>query len=245
MTQAAVAPSDTLSIPRVGWDEHHARMVDNWTIDETPHVSIIAPTGNGKTVLVMDGLMKALRDEKVAYLDVKGWDKEINRHALHHVRRFPTRVERRWKYGNDTPQHFHFLAVDGPETDKFIARCYAEGQWSVILDEERAITDSHPSLGLKGRIDQLRLRGRGRVCVIACTQAPRWVVSSFYEQASHLYIGRIDDKRARRRLQEIGGDTDTIDEVVSGLGRYEYLYIGPLAEDGRRIMEVTKTPYNG
>jgi hypothetical protein len=110
----------------------------------------------------------------------------------------------------------------------------------LILDEERAITDRHPQLGLLSYVEKYRQRGRGRMSVIGATQAPRFVASSFYEQASHLYIARVEDKRARRRLQEIGGDTDKIDSVVSQLARHEFLYIGPLGAQGSRIMEVTK-----
>jgi hypothetical protein len=215
-------------------------MVDAWTIHETPHVSIIAPNGNGKTYLELNGLLPALRDEQVVFLDVKGWDTEINRHRLRRIRRLPTRIERNWRDTAPYARHYVFRANDSVETAKLLEKCYAEGGWTIVLDEERAITDRHPSLGLNAQIEKYRLRGRGRVCLIAGTQAPRWVASSFYEQAHHLYIARIEDKRARRRLQEIGGNSEVIDSVVANLGRYEYLYIGPLQEDGRRIMEVTK-----
>lgn len=235
------APSG--SVRRVPWNEHHATMVQDWTLEETPHVSIISPTGNGKTVLITQGLMPALRDEQVIFFDVKGWDGEINGVQMRRIKRYPTRVERNFRNREPMSHWYLFRATDNVETERIINRAYSEGGFTLIFDEERAITDRHPSLGLAATVEMARLRGRGRVSVIGSTQAPRFVSSSFYEQASHMYIGRIEDRRARKRLQEIGGNTDVIEDVVSQLGRYEFLYIGPLDESGSRVMEVTKVPY--
>ena len=233
--------SDTVC--RVTWQQHHAEMVQDWTLEDTPHVSIISPTGNGKTVLITQGLMPALRDEQVIFFDVKGWDGEINGVQMRRIKRFPTRVERNFRNKEPMSHWYLYRATDNVETARIISRAYQEGSFTLIFDEERAITDRHPSLGLGSLVEMTRLRGRGRVSVIGSTQAPRFVASSFYEQASHMYIGRIEDRRARKRLQEIGGNTDVIEGIVSRLGRYEFLYIGPLDESGSRVMEVTKVPY--
>jgi hypothetical protein len=215
-------------------------MVQDWTIDETPHVSMIAPTGSGKTILMTKGLMPAMRDDPVLYFDVKGWDANINKLGMRRVKRFPTRFERNMRDTAPQAQWYHYRATDSVDTARMMERAYAEGGWTMILDEERAMTDRHPNLGLMALVEKYRMRGRGRVTVISATQAPRFVASSFYEQASHLYIARVEDKRARRRLQEIGGNSDVIDRVVSQLPRYHFLYIGPLGAQGSRIMEVTK-----
>jgi hypothetical protein len=241
VTSVAALPTSQQSVvPYVPWAEHHRAMVDNWTIEDTPHVSMIAPTGSGKTILMTRGLMPALTDEQVLYFDVKGWDENINRLHMRRVRRFPTKFERNMRDTEPQAKWYVYRANDSVDTGQMMERAYAEGGWTMILDEERAMTDRHPNLGLMPLIEKYRMRGRGRVSVISATQAPRFVASSFYEQASHLYIARVEDKRARRRLQEIGGDTDKIDQVVSQLARHEFLYIGPLGAQGSRIMEVTK-----
>lgn len=240
MTVAALEPASTTTVPFVPWADHHRAMVEDWTLDETPHVSIIAPTGSGKTVLMGKGLLPALREDQLLYFDVKGWDKEINKLGMRRVKRFPTRLERNMRDTAPQAKWYLYRANDSVDTARVMERAYAEGGWTLVLDEERAMTDNHPSLGLKAYIEKYRMRGRGRVTVIAATQAPRFVASSFYEQASHLYIARVEDKRARRRLQEIGGNSELIDRVVSQLPRYHFLYIGPLGAQGSRIMEVTK-----
>lgn len=216
-------------------------MVEQWTLDGTPHVSCIAPTGGGKSFLMYRGLMPSLKDEQVMVIDVKGWDDEINgaiaRDELHKVKKFPGRLKRRY---DDPPNHYVYLARDNVDTAHIMEACYNEGDWTLFLDEERAVTDRHPSLGLSALVEKYRLRGRGRMTVVAGTQAPRFVVSSFYDQASHLYLARLEDKRSRRRLQEIGGNSEIIDQTVARLKRYEFLYVGPLTEHGSRLMEVIK-----
>lgn len=241
LSESAQRASQYTRVPIVAWADHHARMVDNWEQGSTPHVSIVSPTGNGKSYLVGRGLVPALRTEQVMTFDVKGWDEEINRLGFRTVRKFPTRLERKLRDSDrDYSRCYRYLATDSAATQAMIEKCYAEGNWTLIFDEERALTDRPPSLGLSGVVEKMRLRGRGRVSVIAGTQAPRYVVSSFYDQASHLYLARLEDARTRKRLEEIGGNFDVIEPIVSSIGRYEYLYIGPLTERGTRRMEIVK-----
>lgn len=231
------------SVRAVPWKEHHEAMVEQWDLDHHPHISIIGTTGSGKTVLLVDGLLPALRKEQVLVVDSKGWDPEINKIGMREVtaERFPNKMTRRYVHGDGDMAHWYrYDARNRAETEKVFNRIVDEGQWTLALDETRAITDREPSLQLAAQVDAIWLRGRRRVSLIAMTQAPRFVPASFYEQASHLYIGHIEDERAQKRLGEIGGDTSTIRDIVARLRRYEYLYIGPLGDDGRRIMEVTK-----
>lgn len=241
LSEGAQRASQYTRVPIVSWADHHARMTSNWDQGSTPHVSIVSPTGNGKSYLVGRGLIPALRDEQVMVFDVKGWDEELLRLRFRTVRKFPTRLERKLRDSDREYQRcYRYLATDAAATAGVVEKCYNEGNWTLIFDEERALTDRPPSLGLSGLVEKMRLRGRGRVSVVAGTQAPRYVVSSFYDQASHLYLARLEDARTRKRLQEIGGNFDVIDPIVSNLGRYEYLYIGPLTERGTRRMEITK-----
>lgn len=242
LSESAHSASEATRVPITRWADHHARMVDNWEQSSTPHVSIISPTGNGKSYLVGRGLIPALRDEQVMLLDAKGWDSEINRLGFRTVRKFPTQFERRLRDSDrEYSRCYRFMATDPVSTATLVEKCYNEGNWTIIFDEERAIADTPPEgLGLKGVIEKIRLRGRGRVSAISGTQAPRFVGSSFYDQASHLYLARLEDARTRKRLQEIGGNSKVIDYIVSRLGRYEYLYIGPLTERGVRRMEIVK-----
>jgi hypothetical protein len=51
-----------------------------------------------------------------------------------------------------------------------------------------------------------------------------------YSQPTHLYVGQILDGRRRDRLQEIGGDTPRIKEIVAKLDKHEFLFLGNKAQ---------------
>lgn len=232
----------TAQVERVDWHDHYLYMAEHWHAGE--HVSIVCQTGGGKTFLFMRGLAPLMEDEQLIIFDVKGDDPEINGPKIRHITHLPTRMEKRLLHGEKPrSQWYHYMASRQDDTRRFIDACYRQGHIALYFDEIRALTDKTPGLGLVSQIDAMWLRGRSReVTIIAGTQAPRFVPSSFYEQARHLYIGALLDRRAQRRLEEIGGDSDAIEDVVSHLALYEYLYIGPLKEDGQRVMQIVKVP---
>lgn len=228
-------------IARVSWESHAAYMAENWKAGE--HVSIISQNGGGKSFLFMHGLAPLIEDEQLIILDVKGDDPEINSSQARKITQLPNRLQKR-VHGDKPEGHwYHFMAIRQSETRTLLDAAYREGHMSLYFDEARALTDKTPGLGLSAQIDALWLRGRSReITVIAGTQAPRFVPSSFYEQARHLYIGTLLDRRAQQRLEEIGGNSDAVKAVVAGLALYEFLYIGKLQEDGTRTMEIVKVP---
>jgi hypothetical protein len=70
------------------------------------------------------------------------------------------------------------------------------------------------------------------------TQAPRWVPSSFYDQPSFVWIGRINDEVAHKRLREIGGLKRAHLPAIQNLKKREFLVIG----DGGDYTAITKLP---
>lgn len=235
-------PRDYEPIERVNWHDHYIYMAETWHAGE--HVSIVCQTGGGKSFLFVHGLAPLLEDEQVIVFDIKGDDPEINKLKLRKVTHLPSRLEKRLIHGEKPrSQWYHYLAFRQDDTRRMLDTCSRTGHMTLYFDEVRALTDKTPGLGLVSQIDAIWLRGRSReITVIAGTQAPRFVPSSFYEQARHLYIGSLLDRRAQRRLEEIGGDSDAIQDTVSTLALYEYLYIGPLKEDGKRVMQIVKVP---
>lgn len=108
-----------------------------------------------------------------------------------------------------------------------LERIYAEGDWVVILDETRAITDPRsPGLGLQPQVDRLWLRGRSRrICVVAGTQAPRWVPSSFYDQCQFVWCSRIRDEKAHIRMREIGSMTKEYIPQIAATRKRRWIYL--------------------
>lgn len=102
----------------------------------------------------------------------------------------------------------------------------------VVIDELYALTANRPpSLDLAPLVVKLWRKGRYRgLSVIALTQEPTWVPGEAYSQPTHIYVGQILDGRRRDRLQEIGGDTPRIKEVVAKLDEHEFLFLGNKAQ---------------
>jgi hypothetical protein len=237
----AIPDDDYPLIARVPWESHAAYMAENWRPGE--HVSIISQNGGGKSFLFMHGLAPLIEDEQMIIFDVKGDDPEINSEETRKITQLPNRLQKRIHGEKDRARWYHYMAVRQDDTRALLDGAYREGHMTLYFDETRALTDKTPGLGLSAQIDALWLRGRSReITVIAGTQAPRFVPSSFYEQARHLYIGTLLDRRAQQRLEEIGGNSDAVKDTVAGLALYEFLYIGKLQEDGTRRMEIVKVP---
>jgi hypothetical protein len=143
---------------------------------------------------------------------------------------------RRWKVsGKRRPfDQWYRINIDGQIDSRVRDRAkvrnalrtmYAEGNWVIFFDEIRDITDPRaPGLGLLPDVDVIYRKGRSRfVSIVGSTQAPRWVPSSFYDQASFAWIGRLRDESKQKRLLEIGGLSRKELPIVAQLQRREWL----------------------
>jgi hypothetical protein len=100
------------------------------------------------------------------------------------------------------------------------------GDWVLVLDEIRDLTDTKPpGLNLAPYVDRIYRKGRNkRIPIVAGTQSPAWVPSSFYTQASFAWIGHLRDEQRQKRLLEIGGLSKDAFPIVSALKRREWLF---------------------
>lgn len=199
----------------------------NWAQGE--HLSIIAPTGRGKTTIAVAGLLP-LWEYKII-LDGKGADPMLNA-AGKRVARYPSgilaRLDEAKSYviqpplGRATPDSTAAATFRDTMDEVWRGR-----NWTVYIDELRLFSD-RKYYDLGEDLDRLWLFGRSRgLTLIAGTQAPRFVPAAFYEQPRHFLISYVRDLRALKRLEEIGGDTDAIRQTVPDLEPFEFLYVGP------------------
>lgn len=216
------------SVSRVDWAELGPHIANKW--EQGEHITAIAKTGGGKSYLIRHGLMPMCRNDRICVIDCKGDDPTW--------RGFGTDVTALPRYRvRQGPEHYRLLVHDDradgrAQVHAAMERMYKQKEWIIVLDETRAVYDStDPGLGLRGQVERLWLRGRSReLTVIAGTQAPTWVPSSMYSQASHLFIGRILDRRARQRLREIGGNIDVLEHAIASLQPYEFVVVTDYGE---------------
>jgi hypothetical protein len=231
-----------LEIPRVPWETIRAELDESWVPLQAPHHSIVAMNGGGKSYFAMHGLMSMLPYDKVVIIDVKGDDPTLKGFGKP-VNELPHKVlielTRRKRVRKPGENHYRLLVNPNREAARkqvksVLERVWDEGKWFVFIDETRYLTDPRdPSLGVRSFVEQLWMRGRSReISIVAMTQAPRWVPSSFYDQPSYVWIGRVNDEEAQKRLREIGGLSKVHLPVIASLKKREFLLI---AEGGDRL----------
>lgn len=204
-------------------------------------MSILGPTGSGKTHLILKGLLPLWDDrehpkdaQRVLFLDAKERD-PILRGFAQEVDRFPSRADR--KFRSSRPWFRlkipSLLLGANRQEQRYVAynalrHLYHEGDWVLVIDEVRPLVN----LNLGDYLIELWERGRSaNVTVIAGTQAPRFLPGHLYDQPTHIFAGRSLDDRTRLRLREIGGKTDTIKAAVGSLQRHEFVYVNRELED--------------
>jgi hypothetical protein len=224
--------SHLISIPTRSWNQVIQRVDQLWKPEFAPHHSLFGQNGSGKTHLIVHGLLPLCLYDNVAIFDSKGDDPVLAASGARPVRALPGKF-RRSLDNNDERDGWYRIAIYDElaraqeQVGRALDTIYSEGNWIVVLDETRAISDPRsPGLGLQPQLDRLWLRGRSRrICVIAATQAPRWVPTSFYDQCQFAWSSRIRDDRAHQRIMEIGSMTRAHIPHIASIRKRRWLYM--------------------
>lgn len=229
---------------RKSWDEVSQDIYKQWRPKNAPHHSIISLTGGGKSYLYTRGLLPMRGWRRCLILDGKGDDDTLEGVGKR-VRQIPN--DDPWMRNRNKPDSLWYRLIIHDDYSRArdqvrdaLAHCYKQGNWTIFVDETRQLTDPRaPSYNLRSYVEQLWLRGRSRgVEVVGATQAPRWMPSSFYDQPSFVWIGRINDERAHQRLREIGGLRRDHLGVIQRLQKREFLVVG----NGGDYTAITRIP---
>lgn len=231
--------SDEVSIPRRSWKAVIQRVDTLWKPQFAPHHSIVGQNGAGKSHLIVHGLLPLCLRDNVVIIDNKGDDPVLARAGARPVRSIPRKLSRAFKESDDDRQGWYRLLVwddvnkGRDQVANALEQVYSDGNWIVVLDETRAISDPRsPGLGLQPLLDRLWLRGRSRnIALIASTQAPRWVPSSFYDQCQFVWCSRIRDERAHQRIMEIGSMTRAHIPHIAQIRKRRWLYMDDEEEE--------------
>lgn len=233
------AKDENVSIPTRSWRAVIRRVDQLWQPTLAPHHSVLGQNGSGKTHLIVHGLLPLCVDDKVCLIDNKGDDPVLKASGAKPVRSLPREL-RRVTFDDGKPKSAWYRLVVSDnygqaqdQVGRALEHIYKEGDWIVVLDETRAISDPRsPGLGLQPQLDRLWLRGRSRnISVIASTQAPRWVPSSFYDQCQFVWCSRIRDERAHQRVMEIGSFTRAYIPLISSVRKRRWIYMDDEEEE--------------
>jgi hypothetical protein len=213
----------------VSWAQHVAWLDAHWQPGE--HCSIIAATGDGKSHLIRCILEAVWKDARVVVIDPTEDDRNFGHPAFRTVTKHPTKLQ---MTVHNKPLWYRTVPASGragrEPVQSVMSGARKDREWVIVVDEVRKVTDARdPCYGLAAEYEENMLRARKRdVTMISATQAPRWVPSCFYDQPKYLYLGRIRDRRARIRLEEISGaDADDVIGGINQLKQFEFLFVAP------------------
>lgn len=220
-------------------------LTERWAYRPGEHVSLIAPTQNGKTTT----LFQLLRFTDVSWcrqppvmLVAKPRDRVVSQGLADvgwaEIPDWPPR-KRPWQdpppgYGL-WPRHLRGAPTEANKAhlrSKFlpaIGDAFWQGDSVVIGDEVYYLA---VELALAPELTRHWTQGAGMGAGLwTATQKPSGTAQGsiptfMYNSPTHTFLGRDPDKRNRERFNEIGGvDGKLVGETVQKLGPYEWLYI--------------------
>lgn len=222
---------------RVPW-EWFVRRLD-WKQGE--HVSLIGPTGQGKTTLLMNLIP---RRQFVVVFATKPKDPTMSRLEQNGFVKL-----RRWQNKRsalDTPRRILWpnarqLGATTLQREVFrdaFDKIYIEGGWTVVIDELWFIDNM---LGLEQEVKMFLLQGRSLgISLVSGTQRPAFVPVEIYDQSTHLFFWRDNDEKNLRRISEINSPNKRlITALVQNLEQFQVLYVNTRTGDMYR----TRIPY--
>jgi energy-coupling factor transporter ATP-binding protein EcfA2 len=206
------------------------------------HVTVVAPTGHGKTVLLAQlaqlrefttVFATKPRDTTMDYLiEAGGFEK------------YP-----KWPTGSDPEKHPRRVVwPDATDLDKAatlqkevfaeaFSKIYGEGGWTLVVDELWYVTNI---LNLGEKIKTYLLQARSLdISLVVATQRPAAVPVECYDQASWLFIGRDNDRANLDRIAGIGSvNSAAMRPLVANLEQFQFLVV----ETRTGAMYRTRTP---
>lgn len=230
---------------------------ERWSHLWGEHVTILAPTGWGKSTLAFDLLAPLSTPQSpTVVLCMKRRDKTVTqfarKHGFRQVETWPPPANWRVWQPRKPAGYLVWPKITGDDQDdeyrQFMAFSAAiravrgRGKGTKIFVDEladmREIKDPRRAGagGLDKAIKSALRQGRSEdAAIVGASQRPFNIPTEAYGQATHLFIGNDTDKNSRDRYGEIGGiDKNLLIDLTSSLDQFQWLYI-------RRARGTTKT----
>jgi energy-coupling factor transporter ATP-binding protein EcfA2 len=214
-------------VERAPWDD----FIEDFTRAHKlgDHVSIIGPTGEGKSTLGLAILeeRKEARDSHIVIIATKPKDETLSRMGWPIITQWPP------SYGQNQVILWPRFGSD-PESAPMKQRkviqpalvsIFNDGSRVVYFDEAWYLDEK---MKLGGMIDQYLTQGRSnQLTVIIGTQRPRNVPRTIFSEPAWVFFFRTRDNDELKRVSEIGGSVDTamVRDEIQSLEKYEFLCI--------------------
>lgn len=210
-----------------------------WDYQAGEHVTVLGPTGAGKTWLSYELLQHSVSAELPAVVLVM---KPKDKTALSFSARMKFPVVREWpppatkRLFSDGkprgwtlwPRFVYDPAIDNARHRAVFRRaildCYQKGNRITFADETYSLEEE---LGLTEELRTVWTKGRSMGDGLWAASQRAAYISKWAYQAHHLFLANDPDVEAQNRLSEIGGAVDAgqVRYLLPRLGRHEWLYI--------------------
>lgn len=229
MEMAAIPQTNMLRVP---WADAVARM--DWRQGE--HVTLIGPTGRGKTELTVE-LLK--HRKYVVFLGTKREDatqdrlKGMGYRTIENADGLNIEISSKFILRPRFPRRVDAREIREMHSDIFregLMAAYHQTRWTVAMDEARYICDF---LGLKDEAQLLWLQGRSQFNSVICnTQRSRFVPLEAYDQATHLFLWTDPDLGNISRNSELAGfNREAVLEAMPTMTKHDVLYVNTVTGD--------------
>lgn len=226
-------------VETIPWDRF---LAERFVWQQGEHVTLIGPTGAGKTTLAL--ALLPLRKYVIAFgtkpkdrtmdslVRTDGWKKVQTWEKMPRVIRGAARIVfwPKFRTPDDQPAQAY-------EIGRAMREAFVMGGWCLLIDE---LWYMDHVLGLKRMIEALWTQGRSiGLSIVAGTQRPAHVSLLAYDQATHVFFWRDNDERNLKRISGMNGlNAGTIRATVSTLPAHHVLYVNTRTG----AMVVTKAP---
>ncbi len=213
----------SLTAPVVPWETFYREWCSQYS--QGQHVTIIGPTGCGKTTLATElvkprGFVVATgvkyRDDTMSLLETQGW------HRVTEWKNRPRTAQRvlLWPKESDLTK---LETVHKKVFQDLLQDVYRIGRWTIWTDELTYMTD-HIGLGKLYRRLYILARS-GKISLVGSAQRPAFVPLEAYSQASHLILFRTGDERDLERMGTMNGvNRRQVADTVAQLPRHSFLW---------------------
>ena len=213
------------------------------------HVSIVGPTGSGKSVLgvclsQIDGAHRAAnkRPAAVTIFETKPRDRTVSALGWPIIR-----GPKEWPPGYGKEHVVVWPRVASPTgaaqrkraiIEPIMREIYLEGGQTVYIDEAAYFEEPLPDgMGLRSLMSEYWTSARSLdLSLIAATQRPRNVSRAMWSEPAWVFIFRLRDLDDLKRVGEIAGDRDELERAHAHLGGHEFLCIYNPRGGERRIL---------
>jgi len=212
--------------PRLPWDEFWRRF--EWK--QSHHLGLIGPNGSGKTTLTQAILQ---RRTYVAVLATKPSDEQLDKlHAEQGYDKYeewldidPDKSPRRIIWPNAKR-----LGAKDRQSEVFhhaMDQMFIDGRWTVNIDEGYYFAKRLKLA--EDMIDYWTQSRSNKNTFVVGTQRPAWVPMEMYDESKHLFIWKLTEAAALKRVSELGGvNGDVAKLAIQDLEEFQCLYLNKI-----------------